>query len=138
MDEWQEFVVPHLDDVVQQLRPSLLLDRLRASRLLTRDDYSQLIDTGYLTEKERSRILLTNILPRNGPGSLRKFCQILLATDGQKHIATDILRFPPGGVAQTATVSSFRSPGRKVCVGKYFRCTCMSVYIRHTIPRRLS
>lgn len=110
----QEFVEPHLDDVVQQLRPSLLLDQLRAYGLVKSDDYNQLVNED-LTEVATSRRLLTDILPRNAPGSFSTFCQILLATDGQNHIATGIVRFPPGGVPQT--VSSFRSPGRKVCVG---------------------
>ena len=87
MDDWETFVVPHFDKVVDCLRPSLLMDKLRAKRRLTRSEYSELHSLG--TEKDRSQKLINDLLPAKGPGTLKDFCMILREVDdpGQEYIA---------------------------------------------------
>ena len=89
--QWEELLVPHFTGVVEALRPSILLDHLRESRLLTREEYEELQD-GRLLEVDRSRKLLNSILPLKGKGSFDMFCQVLGKVDGQQHIVTQILK----------------------------------------------
>ena len=90
--QWEELVTPHFPAIIDALRPSLLLDHLRATFLLTRTEYDQLQDET-MTEKARSRKLVNTFLPTK-EGSFTKFCEVLLAVEGQRHIVTDILKLP--------------------------------------------
>ena len=89
--QWEHLLVPHFAEVVEALRPSILLDHLRASYLLTREEYEEFQD-GRLLEVDRSRKLLNSILPLKGKESFDTFCQVLSKVDGQQHIVTQILK----------------------------------------------
>lgn len=78
-------------DVVAALRPSLMLDRLRAAGLITLAEQRQLQQEG-LTDNDRSQVLLKDILPCKGKGSFQKFCCVLLSVEGQQHIVKEILK----------------------------------------------
>jgi hypothetical protein len=90
MDEWEEKVIPHFDKLVECLRPTLIMDTLRARRLINKKDYSTLGSLS--TEQERSQKLLHDILPSKGPGTLDSFCDTLLDVDGQEYVVTKFLR----------------------------------------------
>ena len=75
--------------LVNTLRFSELKDRFRTERLISREEYSWL--SSLLTEEERARRLLNDILPKKGPGTYDKFRQILLSVKGQAHIVSTIL-----------------------------------------------
>ena len=87
MEDWETFVDPHFDKVVSYLRPSLLMDKLRAKGLVTRSEYSEL--QSLATEKQRSQRLINDLLPVKGSESLSDFCMILRAVNdrGQEYIA---------------------------------------------------
>lgn len=99
MEDWETHVDPHFAELVQVLLPSSFLDNLRSDGLVTRNEYTELSSMD--TEVSRSRTLLNNILPRKGPGSFDKFCHILYNTEDQKYVATDIIKWRPGGGATT-------------------------------------
>ena len=89
-DEFEEFVVPCYVDLVRVLRPSLLLDHLRQARLINSSEYEEL-QSASLDEEGRSRKLLNSILPLKEKGAYKKFCDVLLAVEGQKYIVEKIL-----------------------------------------------
>ena len=76
-------LAPKFRQVVEQLRPSQLLDLLVESGLVTFEEYRYLRDPSHKTEEERSRILLTEILTKKGLQSFEKFCKLLQAVPGQ-------------------------------------------------------
>lgn len=90
MDEWEEFVVPHFDEVVKYLKPAEVMDSLRARGLVNRDEYTYL--QTLQTEKSRSQKLLNDYLPTKGPGSFRTFCDILHSFSDQRIVADVICR----------------------------------------------
>ena len=90
-EEFEQFVVPHFAELVQLLRPSLLLDHLRLAGLINRSEYRELYGSESSTDEDRSRKLLIDILPRKGKGAFRKFCEILSAVEGQEFIVSGIL-----------------------------------------------
>jgi hypothetical protein len=92
-DKWELLVVPHFREVVAKLQPSLLLDDLRESRLVTKQEYRELWELP--TDLERARRLVNDLLPLKGDDSLDKFCNILLKTQGQEHIVRDIIMYSP-------------------------------------------
>ena len=83
MEEWETSVVPHFDKVVGHLRPTLLMDKLRAEGLITTSEYSKLQSLG--TERERSRVLVNEYLPKKGLGSLHNFCVVLREVHHEGH-----------------------------------------------------
>ena len=83
MEDWETFVDPHFDKVVSCLRPSLLMDKLRAKGLVTRSEYSEL--QSLATEKQRSQRLINDLLPVKGSESLSDFCMILRAVNDRGH-----------------------------------------------------
>ena len=97
-------MIPRRLDVINALRPTLLLDRLRVARLLTQTEYGEL-QQGSMTEQNRSQKLVTDLLVRK-EGSFAKFCEVLSAVEGQRHIVTEILKLqvstPPLKDMQTA------------------------------------
>jgi hypothetical protein len=88
--QWEEIVIPRLPEVISALQPrlQLLLDRLRAVKLLTQTEYDQLLE---VPEQTRSRKLLNTILPPK-PGSFTKFCEVLRSEKTQRHVVTDLLQ----------------------------------------------
>jgi hypothetical protein len=88
--EWETLVIPHFPALLDALRPCLLLHHLRAAHLLTSAEFDQLQDES-LTEQGRSQRLLNTILPCK-ERAVEKFCQVLLAVEGQKHIVSKILK----------------------------------------------
>ena len=88
-----DFVAPKFHVIVQTLQSSRVMDRLRFEGLLCREEYSRLIEK-YATDEERARKLINDILPRKGRDSFRKFCEVLLAIEGQEHIVNDIIQPP--------------------------------------------
>lgn len=87
--EWERFVIPNLPKLVDCLRVSLVLDHLRAKRLVVKEEYSAM--RALPTEEERTRRLF-EILPTKGKDSYQRFCTILEGIPGQSHIVDDILR----------------------------------------------
>lgn len=77
------------DRIVEILRPSLMLDRLRANSLINYAEHNGLI--GLSTEFERSRKLLDEVLPVKGPGSLDEFCRAVGNVEGQQHVANEVI-----------------------------------------------
>ena len=101
--EWEELVDPRFADIVKCLQPCLVMDGLRSRGLLSRQEFDEL---GSLpTELHRSRELINNILPRKGPGSLDKFCDVLLKVPGQAYIVTEFIRGPPPTTVDTGSSS---------------------------------
>ena len=88
--QWEKVVIPHRQTLLDALRPTLLLDRLRAAHLLTQREYDQLQQESG-TERDRPRKLLDNILPCKME-SLKKFCRVLQVVEGQQHLVPEILR----------------------------------------------
>ena len=74
-DEFNRCVTRKLPQLVKMLRPSRLLDHLRASELVTLEDCHQLRQCR--TEADRSRMLLYDILPPKGDDGLHRFCGVL-------------------------------------------------------------
>jgi hypothetical protein len=87
--DWERFVVPNLPKLVDCLRASLVLDHLRAKRLVAKEEYSSV--RALPTEEERARKLF-EILPTKGEDSYKQFCSVLRGIPGQSHIVTGILR----------------------------------------------
>ena len=100
--EWENVVTPCFTAVAESLRPSLLLNGLRQVRLITATECEQLEHENF-TEAQRSRKLLNSFLPQKGKGSFQKFCEVLLAVEGQRYIVRDILKV--GSVGATPTTN---------------------------------
>ena len=96
---WEKFLTPKFHEVVRNLRPSLLLDRLVQERLLEMEEYNELRRDPHRTDEEISRVLLGKMLPKKGPQSFEKFCEALHAVPSQAFIAEKILGYarPVGG-----------------------------------------
>ena len=109
MDEdsdWERFVVPNLPKLVDCLRASLVLDHLRAKRLVAKEEYGAV--RALPTEEERARRLF-EILPTKGEDSYKQFCTILRGIPGQSHIVTEILRKTEEQYLETAVSASTES-----------------------------
>ena len=92
-DSWQLRLAPKFRQVVENLRPLSVLDHLLEKDLIDTEEYKGLRSPWYRTDEDRSRMLLTEILPKKGPQSFQRFCEVLLAIRDQAHIATDILGY---------------------------------------------
>ena len=75
-NDWERYVTPKLPELVKKLNPSSLLEELLACGLLTSEDCSTLRH-GCLTEEDRSRKLLYDLLPRRGNDAFDRFCQVI-------------------------------------------------------------
>ena len=93
-DSWGKWVTPNFVEVVKFLQPSKLLDLLFQSRLLDSEDYKSLRGSSSGTEEDKSRKLLTEILPKKGSQSFEKFREVLRSVADQAFILTDILGYP--------------------------------------------
>ena len=96
---WKKILAPKFPEVVETLRPSLLLDRLVGKGLLDFQEYGYIRSCSPATEEERSRSLLAEILTKKGPQSYDRFCEALLEVPAQAFIAEEILEYvrPVGG-----------------------------------------
>ena len=65
--------------VVKNLRPLSVLDDLLEKGLIDIEEHKDLRSPWYRTDEDRSRMLLTEILPKKGPQSFQRFCEVLLA-----------------------------------------------------------
>ena len=74
-EEFEQFVVPCLVELVSALRPSLLLDHLRQDCLIDESEYFEL--HAISTEEDRSRKLLLDFLPRELTENSVKFFWLL-------------------------------------------------------------
>lgn len=92
-DDWERFVMRKFPELVKILRPSLLMDHLRARKMIVGEEYNNL--RSMKTEEERSRALLHDYLPHR-PGAFQEFCEVLAEVDGQEHVRRKIL---PGRAA---------------------------------------
>ena len=89
MDErWNTHVRPILPDLLRILLPLALIDRLYAVALITLEEFER-IKT--YDNTEGSRMLLVSILPRKGPDSFDRFLSVLKETEGQEHVAQQIM-----------------------------------------------
>ena len=91
-DDWEQYVRPNYEELVRKLKPSSLLDSLYHRGLLTREEYNSL-RLPSCTDENRSRDLLTQILPRKENNAFIKFCRVL-NSKGQEHIVTEVMKIP--------------------------------------------
>ena len=89
-DEWRQYVIDKLPQLVKNLRPSLLLDELRASHLLSKGECQTV--NGCCTVMDQARTLL-DLLDYKGVGRLARFCKVLKVS-GQEHIVSDVMELP--------------------------------------------
>lgn len=92
-------MTPNFTKVVQNLRPSLRLDLLLEKGLLLSEEYAYVRSSQHVTDEERSRVLLNEILRKKGPQSFELFCEVLLAVTGQDFLANDFLGYRRSGRA---------------------------------------
>ena len=90
VDDWERCVMKKFPDLVRILRPSLLMDHLRARNLLVAEEYRKL--RSMAIEEERSRVLLHDYLPTKGRDVFHRFCEVLGVVDGQQHVLKEILQ----------------------------------------------
>ena len=95
LDEYQRYVTLNIVKLVQTLRPSLLLDHLVASNLVTMQEARELRQCS--TEQSGARMLLYDILPYK-ENAVDRLCEILKEA-GQLHIVRDVMK--RGGVVCT-------------------------------------
>ena len=82
---WESIVRDQFDDLVQVLDPDSFLDRLFRKKLVTKEEYSRLRSMS--SREEKSRALLSDILPRKGKKSYDQFVTIVRETEGQEDVA---------------------------------------------------
>ena len=129
MTEWDKRLIPQFTKVVQNLRPSLLVDLLLERGLLLFEEYCYVRSSQHMTEEEQSRVLI-ELLRKKGPRSLDLFCEVLLAVRGQEFIATNILGYKGRGpiVGPSSMSDEKASSGETL-----FACSCnqikRSVYV---------
>ena len=92
-DSWDERLRPKFCQIIKELRPSSLLGLLFERHLIDNEQYKYLRSPLHYTEEERSRILLSEVLPKKGHQAFEKFCEVLLEVPDQAFIARDILRY---------------------------------------------
>ena len=129
---WEERLAPKFRKVVENLQPLLLLDLLVERGLLDLEQYKYLNNPWqHATDEDRSRRLLSEILPKKGPQSFNKFCEVLLEVPDQAFIARDILEYrsPAGQPSDSASssetehrmffsVASLRNPSALCCLDR--------------------
>ena len=81
---WESIVRPLFSDLVRVLDPDSFLDRLYSDELVTKEEYHSLRLMS--SREEKSRLLLSDILPRKGETSYDQFVTIVRKTEGQKHV----------------------------------------------------
>ena len=91
-DPWEDVVRPNLPDLVHLIKLKSLLDHLYAQKLLNDDEWED-IRLPSKTNRDKTRDLLTEILPQKGPHAYSTFVRLLIKT-GQKCIVKDVLQQP--------------------------------------------
>ena len=91
-DEYERYVTRNIVELVEKLRPSLLLEHSVASNLVTMQEARKLRKCS--TEQDSARLLLYDILPYK-ENAVHRFCEVLREA-GQLHIARDVMK--RGGV----------------------------------------
>lgn len=81
---WHRRVKPRYKDLLAALRPSAILDDLLTEGVISLEDYN--VCHTEKTESDRSRRLLTQILPYGGEGRLDTFCEVLARSEQQNHL----------------------------------------------------
>ncbi|XP_062506418.1 uncharacterized protein LOC134182991 [Corticium candelabrum] len=114
--QWEEQLKHCSADVIAALRPTLLLDHLRAFKLLSPDEHRELQQMP--SEAERSERLVSTILPQKGKGSFNTFCHILCCVEKQNHIVSKILKvhnvsLSPIHVEKISHPDSYEPPRKK-------------------------
>lgn len=87
LEWWNRRIKPHFKELVQSLRPVLLLDSLLEKDVIALEDYSRL-QLDMQTEEDRARYLLTKVFPKCPQRTLDTFCLVLRDTRGQEHLAS--------------------------------------------------
>ena len=80
---WESIVRPLFSDLVPVLDPDSFLDRLYSDELVTKEEYHRLRSMPW---REKSRALLSDILPRKGETSYDQFVTIVRETEKQNHV----------------------------------------------------
>ncbi|XP_062499259.1 uncharacterized protein LOC134176609 isoform X2 [Corticium candelabrum] len=106
-DEYERYVTRNIVELVETLRPSLLLEHSVASNLVTMQEARKLRQCS--TEQDRARMLLYDILPYK-ENAVDQFCEVLKRAD-QSHIARDVMK--RGGVVCTDECASNLQTGRQ-------------------------
>ena len=88
MDERWNTLRPIFSDLLKIVRPSTFIDRLLDVSLITLEELKR-IKT--YDNTEGARMLLLSILPRKGLDSYDQFLSVLKETEGQEHIAQQII-----------------------------------------------
>jgi hypothetical protein len=86
-EEWDKIVNPHFPDIVDQLKPGAILIKLLQKRIIKAGEFSRLqklIDNK--SEEYCNMELLTTVLNKRGPNSVKEFVELLKDTN-QQHIA---------------------------------------------------
>ena len=91
-DEYERYVTRNIVELVEKLRPSLLLEHSVASNLVTMQEARELRQCS--TEQGRAQMLLYDILPYK-ENAVHRFCEVLTRA-GQSHIVRDVMK--RGGV----------------------------------------
>ena len=91
-DEYERYVTRNIVELVEKLRPSLLLEHSVASNLVTMQEARKLRQCS--TEQDSARMLLYDTLPYK-ENAVHRFCEVLKEA-GQLHIARDVMK--RGGV----------------------------------------
>ncbi|XP_062499262.1 uncharacterized protein LOC134176610 isoform X2 [Corticium candelabrum] len=106
-DEYERYVTRNIVELVETLRPSLLLEHSVASNLVTMQEARKLRQCS--TEQDSARMLLYDILPYK-ENAVDRFCEVLKQAD-QSHIARDVMK--RGGVVCTDECASNLQTGRQ-------------------------
>ncbi|XP_062499256.1 uncharacterized protein LOC134176608 isoform X4 [Corticium candelabrum] len=106
-DEYERYVTRNIVQLVETLRPSLLLEHSVASNLVTMQEARKLRQCS--TEQDSARMLLYDILPYK-ENAVDRFCEVLKQAD-QSHIARDVMK--RGGVVCTDECASNLQTGRQ-------------------------
>ncbi|XP_062523410.1 uncharacterized protein LOC134198093 isoform X3 [Corticium candelabrum] len=106
-DEYERYVTRNIVQLVETLRPSLLLEHSVASNLVTMQEARKLRQCS--TEQDSARMLLYDILPYK-ENAVDRFCEVLKRAD-QSHIARDVMK--RGGVVCTDECASNLQTGRQ-------------------------
>ena len=91
-DDYERYVTRNIVELVEKLRPSLLLEHSVASNLVTMQEARALRRCS--KEQDSARMLLYDILPYK-ENAVDRFCEVLKEA-GQLHIARDVMK--RGGV----------------------------------------
>ena len=119
-EDWETYLPPHITYVVQNLRPVLVLDKLREKQLLASEECTQLHNVRRQASDQECCRQLLDILSKKGPDSFRGFLEVLRSTPGQEHIADTL---------KPMHTSSSSVEGKKLLLNRH---TCVLSPFTHT------